>query len=241
MKSIFIAAFVIYILWIVLYLLWERFFRRPGKQRQVSPETASRNSHDDDIMGKSTFDLRHSLPEATKPENQKNGIQKEDSFAAPSQVKPPVRVPDKELDETFSHNRDDNEPMGISVPLEYDSNSHGDNLSEEEDEQSWIPGNITLAEGSTFEEMGAAVRTVVHHQTSTMPEKEEAGGTLLEIRQTDMFEQLVQSEPGRRDIVREVISLHLAAYHRRLDESIIVGHDTTGGEVPGNFDIKNFV
>ena len=241
MKSIFITAFVIYILWVVLYLLWERFSRRPGKQRQVLPEIPSRNSQNDDIMGKSTFTLRHSLPEAAKPENQKNGIQKEDSFAAPSEVKPPVRVPDKELDETFSHNRDDNEPMGISVPLEYDSNSQGDNLSEEENEESWIPGNITLAEGSTFEEMGAAVRTVVHHQTATTPEKEEAGGRLLEIRQTDMFEQLVQSEPGRRDIVREVINLHLAAYHRRSDESIIAGHDTTGGEIPGDFDLKNFV
>jgi len=241
MKSIFITAFVIYVLWVALFLLWERFSRRPGKQRQVSPEIPSRNSHDDDIMGKSTFDLRHSLPEATKPENQKNGTEKEDSFAAPSEVKPPVRVPDKELDETFSHTTEDNIPMGINVPLEYDSNNDGDDPADEEDEESWIPGNITLAEGSTFEQMGAAVRTVVHHQTATLPEKEQAGGTLLEIRQTDMFEQLVQNAPGRKDIVSEVINLHLAAYHRRLDESIIAGHDTIGGEVPGNFDIKNFV
>jgi len=241
MKSIFIAAFMIYILWVVLYLLWERFSRRPDKQRQVSPETASRNSHDDDIMGKSTFELCHSLPEATKPENQKNGTEKETSFALPSEVKPPVRVPDYELDQTFSHNRDDNQLMGISVPLEYDSNTDGDNLSEEEDEESWLPGNVTLAEGSTFEEMGAAVRTVVHHQTSTMPEKEKAGGTLLEIRQTDMFEQLVQSAPERKDIVSEVINLHLAAYHRRSDERTIVGHGITNGETPGDFDIKNFV
>ena len=239
MKSIFITAFVIYFLWVVLYLLWEHFSRTPGKQCQVSTEPFFENTDNNDIMGKSTFDLRHSLPEATKHENQKNGMEKEDSFAAPSEVKPPVRVPDKELDETFSHTTEDNIPMGISVPLEYDSNNDGDDPADEE--ESWIPGNITLAEGSTFEQMGAAVRAVVHHQTATLPEKEQAGGMLLEIRQTDMFEQLVQSEPGRRDIVSEVISLHLAAYHRRLDESIIVGHDTTGGEVPGNFDIKNFV
>jgi len=241
MKSIFIAAFMIYILWVVLYLLWERFSRRPGKQCQVLKIPFFENTDDNDIMGKSTFDLRHSLPEATEHENQKNGMEKEDIFARHVEVKPPTRVPDEELDETFSHTTEDNIPMNISVPLEYDSNSHGDNLSEEEDEESWIPGNITLAEGSTFEQMGAAVRTVVHHQTATIPEKEEAGGTLLEIRQTDMFEQLVQNAPGRRDIVSEVINLHLATYHRRLDESIIVGHDTTGGEVPENFDIKNFV
>jgi len=241
MKSIFIAAFVIYILWITLYLLWERFSRRPGKQCQILKISFFENTDDNDIMGKSTFTLRHSLPEATKPENQKNGIQKEDSFAAPSEVKPPVRVPYKELDETFSHNRDDNQLMSISVPLEYDSNTDGDNLSEEEDEESWLPGNIILAEGSTFEEMGAAVRTVVHYSTATSHEKEQAGGTLLEIRQTDMFEQLVQNAPGRGDIVSEVINLHLAAYHRRSDERTIVDHGITNGETPGDFDIKDFV
>ena len=35
MKSIFITVFVIYILWVVLYLLCERFFRTPGKQCQA--------------------------------------------------------------------------------------------------------------------------------------------------------------------------------------------------------------
>jgi len=240
MKNIFITAFMIYILWVVLYLLWERFFRRPGKQCQVLKIPFFENTDDNDIMGKSTFDLRHSLPVATKPENQKNGIQKEDSFAAPSEVKPLIRVPDKELDETFSHNQDDNQLMDISVPLEYDSNTD-DDLLDEADEESWLPGNIILAEGSTFEEMGAAVRTVVHHQTATIPEKEQAGGTLLEIRQTDMFEQLVQNAPGRRDIVSEVINLHLAAYHRRLDERTIVDHGSTNRETPGDFDIKDFV
>jgi len=240
MKSIFITAFVIYILWVVLYLLWERFSRTPGKQSLVSKKPFSENTDDNDIMGKSTFDLRHSLPEATKQENQKNGMEKEDIFARPFEVKPPVRVPDDELDETFSHATENNIPMDISVPLEYNSNYDDDDLVGDE-EESWLLGNVTLAEGSTFEQLGANIRTVVHHQTATLPEKEEAGGMLLEIRQTDMFEQLVQSAPGRKDIVSQVINLHLAAYHRRLNESIIAGHDTTGGEVPGNFDIKNFM
>jgi len=241
MKSIFITAFMIYILWVVLYLLWERFSRRPGKQCHVLKVPFFENTDDNDIMGKSTFDLRHSLPEATKPENQKNRIQKEDSFAAPSGTKSPTRVPDDELDETFSHNREDNQPMDISVSLKYESNEDSDDLPDEGDEESWLAGNVTLAEGSTFEEMGVAVRTVVHHQNATLPEKEHAGGTLLEIRQTDMFEQLVQSAPGHGDIVSEMINLHLAAYHRRLDERTIVDHGSTNRETPSDFDIKNFV
>ena len=241
MKSIFITAFMIYILWVVIYLRWESFSRRPGKQGLVSKIPFFENTDDNDIMGKSTFELRHSLPEATKPENQKNGTKKEDSFAAPSETKSPVRVPDDELDETFSHNRDDNQPMDFSVPLEYESNEDADDLTDEGDEESWLTGKITLAEGSTFEEMSAAVRTVVHHQTATLPEKEEAGGVLLEIRQTDMFEQLVQSSPERKDIVSEVISLHLAAYHHRLAERTIVGHGSNVRKTPIDFDIKDFV
>lgn len=241
MKNIFIAAFAIYILWVVLYLLWERFSHRPGKQGVISKKLFFESPDDNDIMGKSTFKLCHSLPEATKPENQKNGTEKDYSFAAFSQVKPPAKVPDDHLDRTFSHNRDDNQPMNISVPLEYDSHNEGDDPADDEDEESWLPGNMTLAEGSTFEEMGVAVRTVVHHQTATLPEKEEAGGVLLEIRQTDMFEQLVQSSPERKDIVSEAISLHLAAYHHRLAERTIAGNGKTGGKTPGDFDIKDFV
>ena len=130
--------------------------------------------------------------------------------------------------------------MGISVPLEYDSNSD-DDPADDEDEESWLPRNVTLAEGSTFEEMGAAVRTVVHHQAATLPEKEQAGSTLLEIRKTDMFEQLVQSDPERKDIVSEAINLHMAAYHQRLAERNIVDHGSTERKTPSDFDIKDFV
>jgi len=241
MKNIFITAFVIYILWVVLYLLWERFFRRPGKQGVVSKKLFFESPDDNDIMGKSTFKLCHSLPEATKPENPGNGTEKDHSFAASPQEKPSAKVPDDQLEETFSHNRDDNEPMNISVSLEYDSNNEVDDPADDEDEESWLPGNMTLAEGSTFEEMGVAVRTVVHHQSATLPEKEEAGGTLLEIRQTDMFEQLVQSAPERKDIVGEIISLHLAAYHHRLAERTIGGHSSRVRKTPIDFDIKDFV
>ena len=52
MKNIFITAFMIYILWVVLYLLWERFFRRPGKQCQVLKIPFFENTDDNDIMGK---------------------------------------------------------------------------------------------------------------------------------------------------------------------------------------------
>ena len=236
MKDLLIAACLAYVLWTVAYLFWERFFRRSPEKQQTPQKPIPEIHNDDDIIGKSTFLMSHLMPQTASSENQKNGTQMKGSFAASSETKPPVKVPDDQLDEAFSHNRDDNQPMNICVSLEYESNQDDD-----EDEESWLTGNVTLAEGSTFEEMGVAVRTVVHHQTATLSEKEQAGGTLLEIRQTDMFEQLVQSAPERKDIVSEVISLHLAAYHHRLAERNIVDHGNTEGKTPSDFDIKNFV
>jgi hypothetical protein len=243
MKNFLITAFLGYVLWTVIYLLWEYFSRRKNRLRKIQ-EPPFENPNQDDIIGKSTFVMRHSMPQAATAENQKNGTEKEDSFAASSETKPPVKVPDDELDETFSHNRDDNQPMNISVPLEYEND---DEYNPEDDQQdSWLAVNTSLAEGSTLEEMGATVRTIVHYNKATLPEKEQAGTTLLEIRQTDMFEQLVQSAPGREDQVSQAINLHLADFYRRMAEKDKKDENNENenagkSEVPADFDMKDFV
>ena len=248
MKDLLIAACLAYVFWTVAYLIWERRSRRSSrKQNPLTP--IPENQNDDDIIGKGTFVMSHLMPQAASSENQKNGMEMKGSFATSSETKPPVKVPDDELDEAFSYNRDDNQPMDIDVPLEYE-NEEEDNL-EEEEEDAWLASNTSLAEGSSFEEIGAAVRTIVHYQAATLPEKEQAGEILLKIRQTDMFEQLVQSAPKREDQVSQAINLHLSDYYRRMAEQGESdakglekgnnGHFSKESEVPTNFDMKNFV
>ncbi|HCY42389.1 MAG TPA: hypothetical protein DHV48_13710 [Prolixibacteraceae bacterium] len=248
MKEMLIAVLLAYVLWTVAYLIWERRSRRSsGKQPLSKP--IPENQNDDDIIGKGTFLMSHLMPQAASLENQRNGTQMNGSFAASSETKPPVKVPDDQLDEAFSHHRDNNQPMDIDVPLEYE-NDEQDNLDEEE-EDAWLSSNSSLADGSSFEELGAAVRTIVHYQTATLPEKEQAGGILLKIRQTDMFEQLVQSAPWREDQVSQAINLHLSDYYRKMAEQgendtkdigkKNNGRSTGESEVPPDFNIKNFV
>ena len=248
MKDLPIAACLAYVLWTVAYLIWERRSRRSSiKQNPRSP--IPENQNDDDIIGKGTFLMSHLMPQAASLENQKNGTQMNSSFAASSETKPPVKIPDDQLDAAFSHSRDDNQPMDIDVPLEYENDDEYNPEEEEDDE--WLASNTSLAEGSSFEEIGAAVRTIVHYQAATLPEKEQAGGILLKIRQTDMFEQLAQSAPRREDQVSQAINLHLSDYYRKMAEQGESdakglekgnnGHFSKESEVPTNFDMKNFV
>lgn len=241
MKDLFIIVTILYTLWVVVYLSWPNLLRKKDKQRQSKPQPPAGSSYEEDIIVKSTFDLCHSLPEVRKAENQKNGTDKQDIFAPSDEPKVPARIPDDELDEVFSQNGNDNEPMDIDIPLEYEDGKMDEDWTEDEEEEPWVPAGAILAEGSSFEEIGAAVRTIVHHQTATLEEKEIAGGVLLEIRQTDMFEQVVQSAPGRGDIVTEVMNLHLAAFHRRLVEKSSSTRGNKGKEAPKDFDIRNFV
>lgn len=249
MKDLLIAGLLAYVLWTVAYLFWERFFRKPSEKQQNNPSSIPENQNDGDIIGKSTFLMSHLMPQAASSENQKNGTEMKGSFATSSEIKPPVKVPDDQLDEAFSHSRDDNQPMDINVPLEYENESEYNPEEEEEDE--WLASNISLAEGYSFEEIGAAVRTIVHFDTATLPDKEKAGRILLKIRQTDMFEQLVQSAPKREDRVSQAINLHLSDYYRKKadqseNETKEIGNENDsllpgGSEVPADFDIKDFV
>lgn len=249
MKDLLIAGLLAYVLWTVAYLCWERFSRRPSEKQQTKPNPIPENKNDDDIIGKSTFLMSHLMPQAASSENQKNGTQMKGSFAASSETKPPVKVPDDQLDEAFSHNRDDNQPMDINVPLEYEKDEEYN--PEEEEEDAWLASNTSLAEGSSFEEIGDAVRTIVHYDAATLPDKEKAGGILLKIRQTDMFEQLVQSAPKREDQVSQAINLHLSDYYRKMadqseNDAKGIGKTNNGhlhgeSEVPADFNMKNFV
>lgn len=241
MKEILITGTLLYVLWVICYLMGERFFCKGKKQRHSVPLKPAEKAIEDDIIVKSAFTLCHSLPEASSEQNQKNALNNHDIFAPSQEAKSPARIPDEALDETFAHAVEDNPPMDISVPLEYEKDSgQADDFTNEEEEP-WLQGDVMLAESSTFEEMGAAVRTVVHHENATLPEKEKAGGVLVEMQRTDLFEQLVQSAPGRGDIVGEVMSLHLEAYHRQLEEEAEAAGTTSKRGAPRDFNINDFV
>lgn len=247
MEKIFITVVILYALFVAIY-----FIRANTRKRRKKNIVGAGNSvHETerkkaDIVGKSTFDIKHSTPltsnseplAASSPKTE-NPIQNTDTFA-PS--KPTAEVPLEELDEVFSDTPpdDDIQPMDIDYPLEYESDDVAeDEPEDEETEEVEGTAQAALASGVRFEDLGNAVRTVNRTNEATAEQKEAAGNTLLEMRQTDMFEQLVSAKPDVKEIVTALMTESLSAFHRRKDkEAGKIGNDK---KAPDDFSIRDFV
>lgn len=243
MEKIFITVVVLYALFVGIYFL--RAHTRKRRKKNIVGEGTSIHETGRlkaDIVGKSRFDLSHSQPEATTSLKNEKDMEKPDIFVPSSEVKPSAEVPPEELDEAFSDtppDNEDNEPMDIDIPLEYESDGDTeDETEEEETEEVEGTAQAALASGIQFEDLGNAVRTVNRKDKATPEQKQAAGNTLLEIRQTDMFEQLVSGKPDARETVTSLMAESLAAFHKRKDKE--TGSTGSGRKAPENFDIRNF-
>lgn len=248
MEKIFITVVILYALFVAIY-----FVRANTRKRRKKNIVGAGNSvHETerkkaDIVGKSTFDIKQSTPltsnskplAASSPKTE-NPIQNTDTFA-PS--KPTAEVPPEELDEVFSDTPpdDDNQPMDIDYPLEYESDDVAEDEPEDEEETEEVEGTAqaSLASGVQFEDLGNAVRTVNRMDEATAEQKEAAGNTLLEMRQTDMFEQLVSAKPDAKGIVTALMTESLSAFYRRKDKE--AGKTGNDKKAPDDFSIRDFV
>ena len=248
MGKIFITVVILYALFVAIYLFRLKLAKRRKKdivgKGNTIPETDNLKT---DIVGKSKFDGTRSTPlaskskplAATSPEIEK-GIEKPDTFVPTDEVKPSAEVPPEELDEVFSDSppEDETELMDIDYPLEYESDETDGTDDEEETEEVEGAAQAALASGVEFEDLGNAVRTVNRAKEATPEQKQAAGNTLLEIRQTDMFEQLVSSKHDARETVASLMAESLAAFHQRKDKE--AGNTGGGRKAPDNFNIKDF-
>lgn len=249
MEKIFITIVVLYALFVAISLFRLKLAKRRkkeivGKGNSIR-ETGKLKT---DIVGKSKFDATRSTPlaskstplTATSPEIEK-GIEKPDTFAPPNEVKPSAEVPPEELDEAFSDSPPESETelMDIDYPLEYDSDET-DQADDEEEETEEVEGaaQAALASGVQFEDLGNAVRTVNRTEEATPQQKRAAGDTLLEMRQTDLFEQLVSSKPDAKETVTSLMAESLAAFYERKDKE--AGNTGNGRKAPDSFNMKDF-
>ncbi|MDR0368135.1 MAG: hypothetical protein LBH82_03220 [Bacteroidales bacterium] len=220
MGKIIMAAVVAYLLWTVFcYIRW----RTPPKAKK--PNVLQ------DIVGKSKFEkiTSKSMTFKTKPfastaAKIEKEAEKQDTFVPQNGIE----IPFDELDELFSE--EENEPLNIDFPLEY--------YPSEDDEEIDGAGLVSNATGIRFGELGNMVKTVDRITEAIPEDKEAAGNALLEIRQTDMFEQLVSAKPDRREIVAQLIEESLAAFCRR---NSIETESTEMQQVPDDFNIENYV
>ncbi len=247
MEKIFITVVILYALFVGIYHLRLKVGKRRKKnivgQGSSIQETGRLKS---DIVGKSRFDLSAAKPHAAKSEplaasspKTENSQENPNIFAQPNEVKPWAEVPQEELDEAFSDTPpdEDNEPMEIDYSLEYEAQENED---EPEDEEEEVEGTAqaALASGVQFDDLGNMVRTVNRKDEATSEQKQKAGNTLLEMRQTDMFEQVVSGKPDAKRIVTDLMAESLSAFYERKDKE--AGTTGSGKKAPDSFNIRDF-
>jgi len=250
MTKIFITVVLLYALFVAIYLLRLKLAKR--RKKNIVGKGGSVQEADQlktDILGKSTFYLNQpktfgakSVPIAAISPKIEKGTEEPDTFVPSNGIKPTAEVPPEELDEAFSDtppDDEDNEPMDIDYPLEYEpDNNAADEPEEEETEEVEGTAGAALASGVQFEELGNAVRTVNRTKEATPEQKKAAGDTLLEMRRTDMFEQLVSNKPDARETVTSLMAESLSAFHRRKEKE--AGNTRSGRKAPDNFNMRDF-
>lgn len=248
MEKLYITTVILYALIVAICYVRLNFSKKRkediiGKSNGI-PETDINKT---DIVGKSKFAGTRSTPLASKslpltataPENE-NQIENSDTFAPSNEVKQSAKVPLNELDDVFSDTppEDELEVMDIDYPLEYEDENEE---YEEEEETEEVVGSsqAILASGVKFEALGNAVRTINQTDEATEEQKASAGNTLLEIRQTDMFEQLVSSKPDVKETITLLMNASLTAFYKQKEKE--AGSTENSRKAPANFDMRDFI
>lgn len=227
MEKIYLSALIIYSIFVAIY-----FLRLKAMKKQKKDIVGKGNSISElgklktDIVGKSRFDPLLSPSVITSPPKEEN--------------KPSVEIPPEELDEVFSDTPpdEDNEPMDIDYPLEYDTEEESE-TEEEETEEVAGTARAGIASGVHFEELANMVQTVNDSKNATSKQKEQAGYTLLDMRQTDMFERLVSGSEEKFQLALQLIDIRLNAYYKELEDK----SGSQGGQynsIPPDFKTKDF-
>ena len=226
------------------YTLWSAYCLRravSGKQKKEPETTPQRPGPGREIIGKSLFVLprSHSQTQAATSENTGERDEKANLFAPENVPQHPRQIPPEKLDEVFGAPPagEASEPDEYDLPLYEEPNYAA--ADEDENDGSQPFAGRPRATGVSFEQISEAYRAVVHDNLLTDEKQQEAGRTLLGLKQTDMFEAIVSATPGGKGKVSTLIDAYLAAYEKKM----IAGNGeglSLRGDVPEGFDVRTF-
>lgn len=245
MKQYIISAILLYALFVVIYLLREQIRKRKSDIARNSTYNLFRSTPIEDIIGKSKFNLRHSLPKATTLIYSEKDKENDSIFAKEIEKRSSAVIPLDKLDEVFSKDDisdDDSNDINVEIdntPPEFEPDYDSEEIDEDDIEEDDTKGRAgaSFAQGLDFNDLANMVRTVDASQDATDQEKEEAGRVLVEIRETDMFEQVVSTEP-RKKVVSSLMDEYFAVFQRKKREAGEI--DEPKVKAPKEFDVRNF-
>lgn len=183
MYRIVLVFLLLYLLWLLLFLSYER---RKRKNRAIEKKPCQMVS-EAEIIGKSHFKLSHSTPQVRSYPKDEAEAKKAFTFA-PENGQEPLEEPDEQ-------------PDIDEIPLTYESSDSS--LFEEEDEELPIQGESEYATGIDFERVLEAL-SVIHRNASSIAERQRAGETLTELEGTRLMETL-RSDKVRSSTIDDIV------------------------------------
>lgn len=245
MKQYIISAILLYILFVVFYLLRERILKRRKNVAKKTVFNPFRAAPKEDIIGKSKFDLRQSRTEATTLINNEKEKENASIFVEEEEKKTSAAIPLDKLDEVFSNDdlsdKDSNE-INLEIentPPEFEPDNDSEEIDEEETDEEDTEGRagVSMASGLDFNNLASMMRTVETPDNATSEEKEEAGRVLVEIRKTDMFEQVVSGKPKKKVVVSSLMDDYFSAFQRKQREAEEIVEPIV--KAPTDFNVRN--
>ena len=183
MYRIVLVFFLLYLLWLLLFLLYEGKIRKKG----ASPKEPCQTVCEAEIIGKSRFKISHSTPQVRSYPKGEAEAKKASTFAAEN-GQDPSEDPDEQ-------------PDIDEIPLTYESSDSP--LFKEEDEELPIQGESEYATGIDFERVLEAL-SVIHRHAHTEAERQSTGDTLRALEGTRLMETL-RSDAKRSATIDEIV------------------------------------
>ena len=184
MYRIVLVFLLLYLLWLLLFLLYEGKIRKKG----ASPKEPCQTVCEAEIIGKSRFKISHSTPQVRSYPKDEAEAKKASTFA-PENGQEPLEEPDEQ-------------PDIDEIPLVYES-SDAPSFEEEEDEELPVSGKSEYTTGIDFERVLEAL-SVIHRHAHTEAERQSTGDTLRALEGTRLMETL-RSDAKRSATIDEIV------------------------------------
>lgn len=241
MTTLLVCLLILYNVWLVTYLLWEKQGKKPSEKE--NPPREKKSASDADIVGKSLFKMEPKepagiipTPQATTKEETIPEPEKPSTFAPETEREAATgRIPDDKLDEAFRHEQ------APDVFLEYEDKE------EEEEPEEDLPlavQNKPRATGASFEEIGEAVVTA-NNPAATDDERRHAGGVFSEMEGNELFNRLVESSASVSEKIMGLMDYYFSKpISRDGEKGEMVVQPQKIFSVPDSidaFDIRDFV
>jgi hypothetical protein len=162
----------------------------------------------DEVVGKSRFVRPSDSQSQTTPATVLNTEKQEEKayIFAPENGKTEAVIPFDRLDEIFGDEQPDEEDLDIPPDEDESENETDDETPDAEEEaeelRQVLGQEADFADGFSIEEMETAARAI---DTPT----DESAEILYRVEKTDMFEQLVSGDEGKRQQITAVIDRHI--------------------------------